>query len=38
MIGALNALLFEKSGSLWPAVIAHAVNNCAAVVLLGLSA
>lgn len=38
VIGALNALVYEKSGSLWPAVIAHAVNNSVAVVLLGLSA
>ena len=38
VIGALNALVYEKSGSLWPAVISHAVNNSAAVVLLGLSA
>lgn len=29
VLGALNALLYEKSGSIWPAVIAHAVNNLA---------
>ena len=36
VIGGLNAILYERSGSLWPAVISHAVNNSAAVLLLGL--
>lgn len=27
VIGALNAVLYEKSGSIWPAVVAHAANN-----------
>jgi membrane protease YdiL (CAAX protease family) len=27
VIGILNAILYERSGSLWPAVVAHAVNN-----------
>jgi membrane protease YdiL (CAAX protease family) len=27
VLGVLNAILYEKSGSLWPAVAAHAANN-----------
>jgi len=27
VLGALNAILYERSGSIWPAVVAHAVNN-----------
>lgn len=27
VIGVLNAVLYERSRSIWPAVIAHAVNN-----------
>lgn len=27
VLGLLNAYVYEKSGSIWPAVIAHAVNN-----------
>ena len=27
LIGVVNALLYERSGSIWPAVVAHAANN-----------
>lgn len=27
VFGVFNALLYEKSGSIWPAVVSHAVNN-----------
>lgn len=27
VLGILNAVLYERSGSIWPAVTAHAVNN-----------
>lgn len=27
MLGALNALLYERAGSIWPSVVAHAVHN-----------
>jgi membrane protease YdiL (CAAX protease family) len=27
ILGAVGAFLYEKSGSIWPAVISHAVNN-----------
>jgi membrane protease YdiL (CAAX protease family) len=27
VLGILNAALYERSGSIWPAVVAHAVNN-----------
>jgi membrane protease YdiL (CAAX protease family) len=27
LIGAVNAVLYERSGSIWPAVAAHAANN-----------
>lgn len=27
MLGVLNALLYERSGSIWPSVVAHGVHN-----------
>ena len=27
LLGVLTALIYEKSGSVWPAVIAHVANN-----------
>ena len=29
VFGVLSALLYEKSGSIWPSVVAHAINNTA---------
>ena len=34
VLGILAALLYEKSGSIWPPVVAHAVNNMAAFTLI----
>lgn len=36
-IGVINALLYEKSGSLWPAIVAHAVNNALAAILIWIA-
>ena len=33
LMGVVNAVLYERSGSLWPAVAAHAVNNVIAFVI-----
>ena len=33
LFGVVNAVLMERSGSIWPAVIAHATNNTIAFVL-----
>ena len=33
LLGVVNAVLVERSGSIWPAVLAHATNNMIALVL-----
>ena len=33
LLGVVNAVLVERSGSIWPAVLAHATNNTIALVL-----
>lgn len=33
MLGVLNALLYERSGSIWPSVVAHGVHNALGFVL-----
>lgn len=33
VLGALCAIVYERSGSLWPAIIVHATNNAVAIVL-----
>jgi membrane protease YdiL (CAAX protease family) len=38
LFGVVNAVLMERSGSIWPAVIAHATNNTIALVLAFLLA
>ena len=38
VLGVLCALLYEKSGSIWPAVAAHAVNNTLIFVLARVAA
>jgi len=39
VLGVLNALLYDRTRSIWPAVVAHAINNTivfvSAAVLLG---
>ena len=32
LLGVVNAVLVERSGSIWPAVIVHATNNVLAFV------
>jgi membrane protease YdiL (CAAX protease family) len=34
LFGAVLALVYEKSGSLWPAIVVHALFNCVGVVLV----
>ena len=34
VFGVLSALLYEKSGSIWPSVAAHAINNTASFLLM----
>ena len=38
LLGVINAVLVERSGSIWPAVLAHATNNTIAFVLASLLA
>ena len=38
VLGLLNAYVYEKSGSIWPSVIAHATNNVLIFVLARLAA
>lgn len=34
VFGVLSALLYEKSGSIWPSVVAHMINNTASFLLM----
>ena len=38
LFGVVNAVLVERSGSIWPTVLAHATNNTIAFVLVHLPA
>ncbi len=38
VLGVFSALLYEKSGSIWPAVVSHAVNNTLIFVLVRILA
>jgi uncharacterized protein len=37
VIGVVNALMMERSGSLWPGVVAHATNNTVLFVIVAVS-